>query len=55
MAKINIDEIFKDRLIQIDKDIKIFKRKKNWRMKELLEREKIGINKCLNGEETKEA
>jgi hypothetical protein len=54
MPKFNIEEIYGDRLKQIDKEIKVAIRKKHWGIKKMLENEKIEINKCLNKECAKE-
>lgn len=54
MSKFNINDIYLDRIKQIDIDIKKAISKKNWGMKNLLEIEKKRINEFLNGSETKE-
>ena len=54
MAKFNFDEIYGDRIKQIDKEIKVATRKKHWGIKKMLENEKANINKCVNSPSTKE-
>lgn len=47
MSKFNINEVYEDRLKQIDIDIKAAIRKKHWSLKKILESEKDRILKCL--------
>jgi len=50
VKKVDFNEVYSDRLKQIDKDIKKFTARKAWGMVNLLKIEKKKINECLTKE-----
>jgi len=48
IVKIDWDETYRDRLKQIEIEIKREIRLKHWGLKKILDKEKVDINKCLS-------